>query len=164
MTTKILSLSTSLLIAFAIFFPAFAETAIEPKEYVSLGKIQPVKLKQGQPTEVVIRASVLKGHHIQANPATLPNLISTEVVLEKIEGLTVDKTTYPKSKAWRLSSAGKEIQTYEGQVEFKVGLLAGSIKPGKYQLKGKLRYQACDEKNCFFPTAAEISVPLTVVK
>lgn len=164
MNSKMVSLNSSLLIALAIFFPAFAETAIEPKEYVSLGKIQPVRLKSGQSAEVVIQASVLKGHHIQANPATLPNLISTEVVLEKLEGLTIDKTTYPKSKAWRLSSAGKEIQTYEGQVQFKVGVIATAMKPGKYQLKGKLRYQACDEKNCFFPTAAEISIPLSVVK
>jgi hypothetical protein len=121
-------------------------------------------IKQGAQAEVVIPVAVLKGHHIQANPATLPNLISTELVIETVEGLAVDKTTYPKSKAWRLTSAGKEIQTYDGQVEFKVGVVASSIKPGKYQIKGKLRYQACDEKNCFFPAAADISVPLTVVK
>lgn len=153
-----------LLIAIAVLFPAFAETAVEPKAYVTLGKIKPVSVKIGKETELVIPASVLKGHHIQANPATLPNLIPTEVSLDSLEGLEIKPTVYPKSKAWRLSSAGKEIQTFDGKVEFKVGMTAKNLKPGRYELKGSLRYQACDEKNCFFPASVPLLIPLTVTE
>jgi len=134
------------------------------KEYVTLGTIKPIQLKQGGKQEVSIPATILKGHHIQANPATLPNLIATELSLEPISGLELGSPSYPKSKPWRLMSAGKVIQTYEGSVVFKIGLNAKTLAPGKYEIKGSLRYQACDEKNCFFPTSAPIAIPLTVVK
>jgi thiol:disulfide interchange protein DsbD len=152
------------LVAFAVLFSAFAETAVEPKAYVSIGKIKAVSLKVGKEGELVIPAAVLKGHHIQANPATLPNLIPTELSLETLEGIEVKPTVYPKSKPWRLASAGKEIQTFDGKVEFKVGVVAKNVKPGKYELKGSLRYQACDEKNCFFPSTVPVTVPLTVTE
>lgn len=148
----------------AVLLSASAETAVQPKAYVILGTIKALSVKTGQEAEIVIPASVLKGHHIQANPATLPNLIPTEVTLDAQEGLEVKPTVYPKSKAWRLTSAGKEIQTFDGKIDFKVGVVAKSLKPGKYQLKGSLRYQACDEKNCFFPSTVPLVIPLTVTE
>ncbi len=147
-----------------LLIPVLAETAISPKEYVTLGKIKPLTLKVGKSQEVQVSATVLKGHHIQANPATLPNLIATELTFEKLDGVEIGTPSYPKSKPWKLSSAGKVIQTYEGSIQIKAALTAKTLQPGKYDLKGSLKYQACDEKNCFFPTSVPVSIPLTVVK
>lgn len=147
-----------------LLFPALAQTAVGPKVYVTLGKIKPVILKVGQTQEVQVPGTVLKGHHIQANPATLPNLIATELGFEKLEGLEVSSPTYPQSKPWKLNSAGKVIQTYEGSFLIKVGLTAKNLQPGKYEIKGSLRYQACDEKNCFFPTSVPVTIPVSVAK
>ncbi|NBX76852.1 MAG: hypothetical protein EBQ92_09880 [Proteobacteria bacterium] len=147
-----------------LILSADAQTAASPQGYVTIGTVQAVTLKQGQSADAVIPASVLKGHHIQANPATLPNLIATELTVEPLEGLVVGKMTYPKSKPWKLKTASKVIQTYEGNVVLKVNLASNNLKPGNYQLKGSLRYQACDEKNCFFPTSAPVVIPITVVK
>ena len=153
-----------LLTFFFFILTAHGQTAVSPQNYVTIGNIQTVKLQQGQSVDAVIPASVLKGHHIQANPATLPNLIATELTVEPLEGLVIGKMTYPKSKPWKLKTASKVIQTYEGDVVLRVGLASSALKPGNYQVKGSLRYQACDEKNCFFPTAAPIVIPITVVK
>jgi len=153
-----------LLTFFFFVLGAYAQTAVSPQSYVTIGTIQKVTLKPGQSVDAVIPATVLKGHHIQANPATLPNLIATELTMEPLEGLQIGKPTYPKSKAWKLKTASKVIQTYEGDVILKVGLATSNLKPGNYEVKGSLRYQACDEKNCFFPTSASVVIPVTVVK
>ena len=149
---------------FSIFLAAQAQTAVNSVAYVTIGKVSPIVLKLGKTQGATIPANVLKGHHIQANPATLPNLIATELVLEGVEGLEIVKTKYPQSKPWKLKTANKVIETYEGNVEITVELLAKNLKPGAYELKGNLKYQACDEKNCFFPTSVPVVVPLTVVK
>lgn len=141
-----------------------AETAVSPQSYVTIGKIQTVTLKQGQAVDAVIPATVLKGHHIQANPATLSNLIATEFTVDPIEGLSIGKTIYPKSRPWKLKTASQVIQTYEGEIKLKVNLTSSGLKPGKYELKGSLRYQACDERNCFFPTSTAVVIPITVTK
>lgn len=153
-----------LLFSFGFFFlSACAETAVEaPVQYVSLEKAKGVSLASKGETQAVISISVLKDHHIQANPATLPNLIPTELTFEALSGIEVGKVVYPESKPWKLTSAAKVIQTYEGKVAFKAPLKAIGIKPGKYELKGSLRYQACNDKNCFFPMTIPVSIPLTV--
>lgn len=153
-----------LLTLLSFVLAAQAETAVPPQGYVTIGKIQTVVLKQGQSADVSIPATVLRGHHIQANPATLPNLIATELFVEPMEGLAIGKMTYPKSKAWKLKTANTVIQTYEGDVVLKINLASTGLKPGNYQVKGSLKYQACDERNCFFPTAAPVVIPVTVVK
>jgi|LakMenEpi03Aug12_release.lakeMendotaPanAssembly.Ray.scaffolds.fasta_scaffold48850_5 hypothetical protein len=148
----------------AFLVPAFAETATENPEYLKVGKIKSVVIKVGQTADAVVPAKVMKGHHIQANPATLPNLIATELNVEALKGLEVKSPVYPPSKPWKLTNTGKVIQTYDGDLEIKIALAAKDLKPGKYELKGSLRYQACNEKNCFFPTSAPITIPVTVVK
>jgi len=154
-----------LLLSVGFFFlSACSETtAVEtPIQYVTLEKAKAVSLSAKGQTQAVVTASVLKDHHIQANPATLPNLIPTELTFEALSGVEVGKVVYPASKPWKLTSAAKVIQTYEGKVDFKAPLKASGIKPGKYELKGTLRYQACNDKNCFFPMTIPVSIPLTV--
>ncbi|MFM8269831.1 MAG: protein-disulfide reductase DsbD domain-containing protein [Pseudomonadota bacterium] len=153
-----------LLFLFSLVLAAHAETAVPNPSYVTIGKVETVVLKQGQAADAIIPAAVLKGHHIQANPATLPNLIATELSVEPLEGLAIGKTVYPKSKAWKLKTASKTIQTYEGDLVLKINLTSTTLKSGNYEVKGSLRYQACDEKNCFFPTSTPVVIPVTVVK
>lgn len=153
-----------LLLSFGFFFlSACAETAVEiPTQYVTLEKAKGIHLALKGETQAVVTISVLKDHHIQANPATLPNLIPTELTFEALSGIEVGKVVYPASKPWKLTSAAKVIQTYEGKVAFKAPLKANGITPGKYELKGTLKYQACNDKNCFFPMTIQVSLPLTV--
>jgi len=153
-----------LLLVFS-FVPAFAETGGDtPVQYVKLEKTKVVILKVGKQAQAVVSVSVLKDHHIQANPATLPNLIPTELTFETFPGIEWGTVVYPASKPWKLTSAAKVIQTYDGKVDFKAPVKAKGIKPGNYDLKGSLRYQACNDKNCFFPMTIPVSLSLSVVK
>ena len=64
-----------------------------------------------------IELVVSPGFHINANPATFPYLIATEVQPGKADGITVsDKLTYPPPKMETFAFAEKPLAVYEGSV------------------------------------------------
>lgn len=117
-----------------------------------------VKLKVGASMDASLHLKVAAGFHIQANPAARPNLIPTTVVVEKPDGLEVGQVLYPEGKPYRLKGSDSEITTYEGDVEIKLPLSATvKSKPGKRKVSGYVRFQPCNEENCFFPSKATFS-------
>jgi thiol:disulfide interchange protein DsbD len=133
------------------------------KNYASLGKIKPLTVSSTKGAEASIVLNVMKGFHIQANPASNPQLIATTLTVEPSENLTAGAPVYPPGKAYRLAATGTEVMTYDGKILITLPVTAAATaKPGQYELKGKLRYQACNEKTCFFPMVLDVNVPVTV--
>jgi hypothetical protein len=55
------------------------------------------------------------------------------------------------------------LAVYEGDITLSVRLQADkSIAPGRKNLSGKLRVQACDDQVCYAPAAMDIVVPVNV--
>ena len=71
---------------------------------------------------------------------------------------------YPPGVPYVIEGMPGELNTYEGSFEVVVHLHAGdSAKPGERTLNGVLRYQACDERSCRFPSSVPVSVPVLIV-
>ena len=61
---------------------------------------------------------ISKGFHVNANPATFPYLIATEVQPGKADGVTVaDKLAYPPPKMETFAFADQPLAVYEGSQE-----------------------------------------------
>lgn len=119
---------------------------------VTLGKMKPLTLKKGAAHIAQIPISIEKGFHIQANPASLSQLIATTLTFESTKEILVGPTQYPKGKPYRVESMKSEIDVYDGNIDLSVPLAVNKeIKNKKTEIKGVLRYQACTEKTCFFP-------------
>lgn len=118
----------------------------------------------GKTVDAVVRFTVDEGLHIQANPASKRNLIPTTVTLVEDGGILPGEPVYPNGKPFRLEGSDEDIATYDGKVEIRVPITAASsAKPGKVNLDGKIRYQACNAKSCFFPMVLKLSLPVRVV-
>jgi len=117
--------------------------------------IQPMKALEVQPgfhAEFQIDLQILKGFHIQANPASEPYLIATTLKLESVEGIKTSDPVYPKGISFQLNGSEKAISTYEGTITIKVLLdVDAHAESGERILKGSLRYQGCDARTCFPP-------------
>lgn len=136
----------------------------EAQKYLEWKEVAPVKVKPGGKAEAIVSLRVQEGFHVQSNPARSPQ-IPTTLSLEESEGILPGKVVYPKGKPYRLQSSANELSVYEGKFNLRVPLSADSSLPsGKRTLKGKLRYQACNEKTCFFPITTEVTVPVIVEK
>ena len=124
----------------------------------------PVEINAGASTETNIRLKVQDGYHINANPASFPYLIATQLDVPKADGLSAAKITYPQPLIRKFSfSPDAPLAVYEHEADLKVTLLAdASAKQGQTSLPAKLRIQACDDRVCYPPGNIDVWIPVTV--
>jgi len=134
-----------------------------PPRPVSIARVAPLEITRGQAAQVRVKITVDPGFHVQANPASNPQLIPTRLEVAVPLGMSVGEILYPAGKPYRLAGADKDISTYDGTFEVIVSLTAtAQARRGSRSLRGKLRYQACDDKNCFFPQSAGVALPVII--
>lgn len=110
-----------------------------------------------------LKLNIAKNIHIQANPTSAPNLIATTLMLETLPGVTWGVPVYPLGKPYRLQGASTDISTYDGKIEIGIPFtVTGNKKPLRLLANGKVRYQACNDKTCFFPVTLPISFTIQV--
>ena len=108
-----------------------------------------------------IELVVSPGFHINANPATFPYLIATEVQPGKADGITVsDKLTYPTPKMETFAFAEKPLAVYEGSVTIPIPFTAAPGAKGQRLVPLKIRVQACDSEKCYAPATIDASLPV----
>jgi hypothetical protein len=110
-----------------------------------------------------VRLKIDNGYHVNANPPSFPYLKATELELTPEGGLSVSFIRYPDPLMKKFSFADSPLAVYEGDITLSVRLQADrSIAPGRKNLSGKLRVQACDDQVCYAPAAMDIVVPVKV--
>jgi hypothetical protein len=137
-TPKVISSSDQVVKAFAHFIPA----ASPP------GNVELV---------------ISPGFHINANPATFPYLIATEVQPGKVDGVTIsDKLTYPPAKMQNFAFSEAPLAVYEGSVTIPIPLKASAGAKGQRTIPFKIRVQACDTEKCFPPATLDAALPINL--
>jgi len=110
-----------------------------------------------------IELVISPGFHINANPATFPYLIATEVQPGKVEGIKVaDKLAYPQPKMETFAFAEQPLAVYEGSVTVPIPLTAEAGAQGQRTIPFKIRVQACDSQQCYPPATLDASLPIDI--
>jgi hypothetical protein len=103
------------------------------------------------------------GFHINANPATFPYLIATEIQPGKVEGITIgEKLAYPPPKMETFSFAEQPLAVYEGSVTIPIPLTAVAGATGQRTIPFKIRVQACDAEKCYPPATLDAALPIDI--
>lgn len=114
-------------------------------------------------TPASLELVISPGFHVNANPATFPYLIATEVQPVKTEGVTVsDKLTYPPPKMEKFSFADQPLAVYEGKVTIPIPLTAAPGAKGQRTIPFKIRVQACDDEKCYPPATVDAAVAINL--
>jgi thiol:disulfide interchange protein DsbD len=127
------------------------------------GSIAPDKVKKGR----IVRANVLleipPGLHVQSNKPLDKFLVPTKLDVETPSGMTVGPITYPRAVMRKLKFSKGMVAVYEGRalLRFNVTVPAG-YSGGSGEIKGKLRFQACNDESCFPPVTREVKMWLNV--
>lgn len=128
------------------------------KQYVEL-EDSAVQVKAGEDEAVELRFRVLPGLHINSAAPKDETLIATRLRLESSAGVRVLATELPKGVPFHLGvGEGGDLDTYRGEFRARVRLKAAK---GTGELKGELRYQACDNASCFPPRSLPVDVVVT---
>jgi suppressor for copper-sensitivity B len=123
-------------------------------------------LRPNDQATLALELEVAEGFHIQMNRPPDRSLVSTEVIIETPEGLDFSVPIFPEPLQPLHPLAGAEnMKEYRGRVTILVPLRARRfLEPGETTIKGLIRYQACDVKNCLPPAYADFSIRLPVAK
>lgn len=133
---------------------------------LSMVPVSVVTAERAKETMVSLSFRIPAGYHINSNtpksefliPTALKMEVPTDIVLGKIEYPAGEDASFPFSPDEKLS-------VYSGDFTIALGVHPlHSVVPGKYEMRGVLRYQACDNAACYPPKNLPVSFQLKVVK
>src|SRR5690348_4668591 len=143
---------------------AFAQSVKAPS--VSFAPVGTVTAARAAQTAVNLNFRVASGFHINSNTPKSEFLIPTALKMDVPTDIVLGKIDYPEGKDLVFPfSPDEKLNVYSG--DFTVNLTVhplSSVSPGKYVMRGVLRYQACDNAQCFPPKTLPVSFEVRVVK
>ncbi len=134
------------------------------KPVLSMAPTPVVTIMQGKAGEVPLLFRVARGYHVNSNTPKSEFLIPTALKIGATTDIIIGGTAYPDGHDMSFAFAPDEkLNVYTGdfQVDVTVRPLR-SVVPGKYVLRGNLKYQACDNAACYppkqFPVTFEVKI------
>ena len=125
-----------------------------------------VTITRGTQGNVDLGFRIPGGYHINSNQPKAEYLIPTSLKLEAPTDIVVGRVTYPEGQEASFPFAPNEkLSVYGG--DFTVSVMVrpfASVLPGKYLLRGNLRYQACDNAACYPPKQLPVQFEVKITK
>ncbi|HUB01169.1 MAG TPA: protein-disulfide reductase DsbD domain-containing protein [Terriglobales bacterium] len=146
---------------------AFGQDEFGPKgPVVTLTNSPTITAVQTQSASASLTFNVAKGYHINSNRPKSEFLIPTALKIDAATDIVIGKTIYPEGQDMSFAFAPDEkLNVYTG--DFNVDVMVHplrSVQPGKYVVRGTLRYQACDNTACYPPKNLPVSFDVKIAK
>ncbi len=123
----------------------------------------PVTITAGGKAEARFELAIQKTWHINANPASPDYMIATALEFTGTAGVTTGAPIYPAPAMLNVEFENDPLLVLDGTVTVRLPLAAaGSAVNGKHVLKGKLRFQACNDQVCLAPVTIPVELTVTV--
>src|SRR5215470_8338807 len=158
-----------ILLALPILLPLYA-AAQEPMGMkgpaVSVAPPPVVAITPGKTGRVPISFRVVGGYHINSNQPKSEYLIPTVLKIDATTDIMVGRIIYPPGQDMSFAFAPDEkLNVYTGDFSVDVSVHPlRSVVPGKYVVRGLLKYQACDNAACYPPKQLPVSFDVRVTK
>ncbi len=121
-----------------------------------------VAAKRGQTVTAKVSADLRSGYHVNSNTPADEYLIPIKLTWAK-SPFPVEQVVYPKPKLEKFDFSPQPVSVFSGTFDiltkFKV---PANAAPGLTTISGKLRYQACNNKECLPPKTIDIQLPVNV--
>lgn len=154
-------LGKTLLLILAAFSPCLR--AQSPGNAVlSLAPPAHLTIQRGGAADFSLKAELQPGFHVNSNMPGDDYLIPIKLTWNK-EPLEAEQVNYPKAQMEKLSFSQNPISVYTGSFEIATKFKAPTTAmPGMAFMNGKLRYQACNNKECLPPKTIDVRVTLDI--
>ena len=158
---KILSLFVILLIPVT-----FYSNPVPPQSAADIkvdGSLTPEQVKNGRTVRAIVVMDIPSGLHVQSNKPLDKFLVATKLDVETPPGMQVGPISYPRAVMRNLKFSKKSVAVYEGKAMLRFNVtVPANYSSGSGEIKGKLRFQACNDESCFPPITREVKMLLTV--
>jgi len=127
------------------------------------GSVAPDKIKKGRVVRATVVMDIPSGLHVQSSKPLDKFLVATKLDVETPSGMKVGPISYPRALMRKLKFSKGMVAVYEGKsmLRFNVTVPA-NYSGGSGEIKGKLRFQACNDESCFPPVTREVKMWLNV--
>ena len=151
---------------FVLLLTASAAWAQGKAPSVQLAPVGTVTAARKAQTIVPLNFRVASGFHINSNTPKSEFLIPTALKMDLPTDIVLGKIEYPEGKDLVFPfSPDEKLNVYSGDFTINVTVHPlGSVSPGKYAMRGVLRFQACDNAQCFPPKTLPVNFDVKVVK
>jgi len=156
-------LKSSLLVAVIVFL-FVGNTAAQSSADVNVaGSLAPDKVKKGRIVRATVTMDIPAGLHVQSSKPLDKFLVATKLDVETPSGMQTGPISYPRALMKKLKFSKSTVAVYEGKaiIRFNVTVPA-NYSGGSGEIKGKLRFQACNDDSCFPPVTREVKMQLYV--
>ena len=165
-TTKHWKLFGLLSVCFALLQPAPLRSNPRPQSASDIsvsGSLAPDKTKKGRTVRGTVVMDIPSGLHVQSNKPLDKFLIATKLELETPSGLKVGPISYPRALMRNLKFSKGAVAVFEGRATLRFNVtVPANYNGGSGEIKGKLRFQACNDDACFPPVTREVKMWLNV--
>ena len=147
---------------FVLFVPAtlYAQSASDVNVN---GSIAPDKIKKGRVVRATVVMDIPAGLHVQSNRPLDKYLVATKLDVETPSGMNVGPISYPRAVMRNLKFSKGAVAVFEGRAVMRFNVTVPANYNGSSgEIKGKLRFQACNDESCFPPVTREVKMWLNV--
>jgi thioredoxin:protein disulfide reductase len=148
---------------FAILLTALSPSLLAQGSVVlNLPAPERLSIKRGATGEVKLKAELRPGYHVNSDKPTDEYLIPLKLTWAT-EPLQTVQIAYPKPQLEKYSFSPTPLAVYSGSFEITTLFKApANAKSGPATVTGKLRYQACNNKECLPPRSADVTLNVDV--
>ena len=127
------------------------------------GSLAPDKIKKGRVVRATVVMDIPNGLHVQSSKPLDKFLVATKLDVETPSGMQVGPISYPRAMTRNLKFSKKAVAVYEGRAILRFNVtVPANYSAGSGEIKGKLRFQACNDESCFPPMTREVKMWLNI--
>ncbi len=117
---------------------------------------EPQTVAAGKRAVLELKFRVDDGFHVNSHTPKSELQIPTSVSFEIAEGVKLATALYPAGQEFAFAfDPNEKLDVYSNEFVVKVPVIAAA---GEHELKGELKYQACDHAACFPPRSLPVDV------
>jgi len=118
----------------------------------------------GTIVHAALKVTIADGFHAQSNHPRDPSLIPMTLAIDAPPGIRAVEVVFPKSTEFSLPGYPEALSVFEREFVIGVPLVIAKDHPaGTVTIPAHLRYQACNDKQCFKPVVFDTSWTLRIV-
>ena len=149
-----------------LLVPASMQSSTLPQSAADIkvsGEFKPDKIKKGRAVQASVLMEIPKDLHVQSSKPMDKFLIPTKLEVQAPQGIKVGAVVYPRAITRVLGFSSKPVAVYEGKAIIRFNVTVPSNYSGSSaEIKGNLRFQACNNDSCFPPQTREVKLFLNL--
>jgi len=143
--------------------PATLGAAVQPNisinSYYSQNRAQ-----RGRTIQGTVVLDIPGGYHVNSNRPSGKYLVPTSLKFEPRDGVRVGAVRYPRATLRSFSFSDQKLSVFEGRAVMRFSVtIPANFPHSKMELKAKVRYQSCNDRECYAPATRDISLWIDVV-